>query len=224
MYQVIGLSVTVALLILLLVSILRMALNIAIRAIAAARARSCGWWLTGAFWGLLLQGAVAPVQWAVAKRRAISEAAAWRGSSEAVCLQAVDAEARRPGSEDVDRSRALGTGPSIVDGPGSWRDGLFSQGNVDQVYLVASIEVEQASTGVPAAGRDTEDKENGGRSTPAGTRLLIRSSPDRGSVLIHLDQHFIERGPYRSERERTLEIIDWGELYGGLSPPHGLDR
>jgi hypothetical protein len=27
------------------------------------------------------------------------------------------------------------------------------------------------------------------------------------SVLIHLDQHFIERGPYRSERERTLEIV-----------------
>ncbi len=26
------------------------------------------------------------------------------------------------------------------------------------------------------------------------------------SVLVHLDQHFIERGPYRSERERSLEI------------------
>ena len=25
--------------------------------------------------------------------------------------------------------------------------------------------------------------------------------------MIHLDQHFIERGPYRSERERTLEIV-----------------
>jgi hypothetical protein len=25
-------------------------------------------------------------------------------------------------------------------------------------------------------------------------------------VLLHLDQHFIERGPYHSERERTLEI------------------
>jgi hypothetical protein len=25
-------------------------------------------------------------------------------------------------------------------------------------------------------------------------------------VLLHLDQHFIERGPYRSVRERTLEI------------------
>ncbi len=58
-----------------------------------------------------------------------------------------------------------------------------------------------------AASRDMEDKKDRGGSTPAGTRLLIRSSPDRGSVLIHLDQHFIEKGPYRSERERTLEIV-----------------
>jgi hypothetical protein len=65
--QGIGLSVTVVLLILLLVSILRTALNIAFRAIAVARARSCGWWLTGALWGLLLQGIVAPpVQWTMA--------------------------------------------------------------------------------------------------------------------------------------------------------------
>jgi hypothetical protein len=61
MYQVIGLLVSVALLILLLVGILRMALNIVIRAIAIARARSYGWGLMVAFWGLLLQGAVAPV-------------------------------------------------------------------------------------------------------------------------------------------------------------------
>ena len=120
MYQVIGLSFTVEVLILLLVGILRMALNITERAIAIARARSCGWWPTGAFWGLLLQGAVAPVQWAVAKRRAISKAAAWRGSSKAACLQAEGAEARRPGSEDVDRPSALGTGPSIADGLRSW--------------------------------------------------------------------------------------------------------
>jgi hypothetical protein len=219
MYQVIGLSVTVALLILLLVGILRMALNITVRAVAIARARSCGWWLMGAFWSLLLQGAVAPVQWAVAKRRAISKAAAWRGSSKAACLQAEGAKARRPGSEDVDRPSALGTGPSIADGLGSWRDGLFSQGNVDQVYPVATIEGEQAAMGVTAAGRDTEDKKNGGRSTTAGTRLLIRSSPDRGSVLIHLDQHVIKRGPYHSERERTLEILGWGRIVRGLITP-----
>jgi hypothetical protein len=77
--------------------------------------------------------------------------------------------------------------------------------------------------GVTAAGRDTEDKENERGSTPAGTRLLIRSSPDRGSVLIHLDQHFIERGPYRSERERTLEIIDWGRVVRGLISPTWLE-
>ena len=118
------------LLILLLVSILRTALNIAIWAIAVARAKSCGWWLTGALRGLLLQGVVTLVQWTMAKRRAISG----------------------------------------------------------------------------AAGRDMEDKKDRGGSTPAGTRLLIRSSPDRGSVLLHRDQHFIERGPYRSGRERTLEI------------------
>ncbi len=57
-----------------------------------------------------------------------------------------------------------------------------------------------------AAGRDMEDKKDREGSTPAGTRLLIRSSPDRGSVLLHLDQHFIERGLYGSGRERTLEI------------------
>jgi hypothetical protein len=219
MYQVIGLSVMMALLILLLVSILRMALNIVIRVIAIARAKSCGWWLMGAFWGLLLQVAVAPVQWAVAKRCAISKAAAWRGSSEAVRLQAEDAKAQRPSSEDVDRSSALGTGPSIADGLESWRDELFSQENANQVYLVATIEGEQAAMGVTVAGRDTEDEKNGGGSTPAGTRLLIRSSPDRGSVLIHLDQHFVERGPYRSERERTLEIIDWGRIVHWLISP-----
>jgi hypothetical protein len=120
----------VVLLILILVSILRTALNIAFRAIAVARARSCGWWLTGTLWGLLLQGVVALVQWTMARRRAISG----------------------------------------------------------------------------AAGRVMEDKEDREGSTPAGTRLLIRSSPDRGSVLLHRDQHFIERESYRSGRERTLEI------------------
>jgi hypothetical protein len=51
-----------------------------------------------------------------------------------------------------------------------------------------------------------ENKEDREGTTPAGTRLLIRSSPDRGSVLLHRDQHFIERESYHSGRERTLEI------------------
>jgi hypothetical protein len=142
-HQGIGLSVTVVLLILLLVGILRTALNIAIRAIAVARAKSCGWWLTGTLWGLLSQGVVTSVQWTVAKRRAVSG----------------------------------------------------------------------------AAGRDMEDKKDRGGSTPAGTRLLIRSSPNRGSVLLHLDQHFIERESYRSGRERALEISGRGRNAGSVIYP-----
>ncbi len=51
----------VALLVLFLVGILRMLLDIVIRAIAIARVLGCGWWLMGAFWGTLFQVAVAPV-------------------------------------------------------------------------------------------------------------------------------------------------------------------
>jgi hypothetical protein len=84
MYQVTGLSVAVALQILLLMSILRMVLNTVIRAITITRVRSCRWWLMGAFWGVLLQVAVVSVQWEIAKRHAIGKAATCRGSAEAV--------------------------------------------------------------------------------------------------------------------------------------------
>ncbi len=63
-YRVIGPTAAVALLKLFLMGILRMTLDIVIRAIAIARVRGCGWWLIGAFWGNLFQVAVAPVQWA----------------------------------------------------------------------------------------------------------------------------------------------------------------
>jgi hypothetical protein len=49
MYRVIGPTAAVVLLVLFLVGILRMLLDIVIRAIAIARVRGCGWWLMGAF-------------------------------------------------------------------------------------------------------------------------------------------------------------------------------
>jgi hypothetical protein len=69
MYQLIGLSVAVALLMLLLMSILRMVLDIMIQVITMLRVRSCGWWLMGAFWSVLLQVAAVPVQWDGQKAR-----------------------------------------------------------------------------------------------------------------------------------------------------------
>ena len=53
MYRVIGPTAAVALLVLFLVGILRMLLDIVIRAIAIARIRGCGWLLMGDFWGTL---------------------------------------------------------------------------------------------------------------------------------------------------------------------------
>jgi hypothetical protein len=91
MYQVIGLSVTVALLILFLMSILIMVMDIMIRAIMIARGRSCGWWLMGACWGVLLQVVVVPVQWGMAKRHAVGKVAPYQRSAEAVRLQVEDA-------------------------------------------------------------------------------------------------------------------------------------
>jgi len=71
MYQVISLSVAVALLILFLMG---MMLDIVIQGIAIARVRGCRWWLMGAVWGILFQVAVAPVQWAMAKWHTIGKA------------------------------------------------------------------------------------------------------------------------------------------------------
>jgi hypothetical protein len=92
MHRVICLTAAVALLILFLVGILRM-LDIVIRAIAIARVRGCGWWLIGAFWGILFQVAVAPVQWAMARGHTNSRAVTYRMAAEAAHLEMEDAEA-----------------------------------------------------------------------------------------------------------------------------------
>jgi hypothetical protein len=93
-------------------------------------------------------------------------------------------------------------GPSVAGGRGA--------------YAVDSGQEARHQGGV---GRDMEDEKDRGGSTPAGTRLLIRSSPDRGSVLLHLDQHFIERESYRSGRDRTLEISGRGRNAGSVTCP-----
>ena len=87
MYQVIGPTAAVALLVLFLVGILRMLLDIVIRAIAIARVRGCGWWLMGAFWGTLFQVAVAPVQWAMAKGHTIGKTVTYQMTAEAAGLE-----------------------------------------------------------------------------------------------------------------------------------------
>ncbi len=89
MYRVIGPSAAVAL----MVGILRMLLDIVIRAIMTLRIRGCGWWLMGAFWGTLFQVAVAPVQWAMAKGHTVVKVVTYQMIAEAARLEIEDAEA-----------------------------------------------------------------------------------------------------------------------------------
>jgi hypothetical protein len=95
MYRVIGPTAAVALLVLFLVGILRMLLDIVIRAIAIARVRGCGWWLMGAFWGTLFQVAVAPVQWAMVKGHTIGKTVSYQMTAEAARLEIENYEAQR---------------------------------------------------------------------------------------------------------------------------------
>jgi hypothetical protein len=64
LYRLLGPTAMIAILILFLVGIVRMMLDIVVRAIAIARVRGCGLWLLGALWGTLFQVAVSPVRWA----------------------------------------------------------------------------------------------------------------------------------------------------------------
>jgi hypothetical protein len=94
-YRVIGLTAAVALLVLFLAGILRMLLDIMIRAIEIARIRGCGWWLMGAFWGTLFQVAVAPVQWGMAKGHTVGRAVTYQITAEAARLEMQDVEEQR---------------------------------------------------------------------------------------------------------------------------------
>jgi hypothetical protein len=155
--------------------------------------------------------AVVPAQWPMAKGLAIGKAATCQRPAEAVRLQVEDAEAQRLSPEDVGESSAPGTCLNNADGLVSWSNELLGRGDTDQVYLVPIIKGEQVAMGVTAADRDAEDENSRRRSTPPALRLLVRSSPERGSVWIVLIQYFIERGSRSSvekgERETGMESV-----------------
>jgi hypothetical protein len=94
MYWVIGPTATVAPSVMFLVGILRMLLDIVIKAITIARVRGCGQWLMGAFWGTLFQVAVAPVQWAMAKGHTIGKTVSYQMTPEAARLEIEDSKAQ----------------------------------------------------------------------------------------------------------------------------------
>jgi hypothetical protein len=145
MYRVIGPTAAVALLVLFLVGILRMLLDIVIRAIAIARVRGCGWWLMGAFWGTLFQVAVAPVQCSMAKGHTIGKNVSYQMTAEAARLEIEDNEAQRLTIEEVDGPSAPKVQINNLDRLVNWSNEFLGRRDNDRVYPVPIIRDEQAA-------------------------------------------------------------------------------
>jgi hypothetical protein len=136
MYRVIGPTAALALLLLFLVGILRMLLDIVIRAIMIARIRGCGWWLMGAFWRTLFQVAVAPVQWAMAKGHTIGKTITYQMTAEAAQLEMEDVEAQRLTIEEVDGPSAPKVQLNNLDRLVNWSNEFLGRRDNDRVYPI----------------------------------------------------------------------------------------
>ncbi len=160
MYRVIGPTAAVALLVLFLVCILRMLLDIVIRAIAIARVRGCGWWLMGAFWGTLFQVAVAPVQWAMAKGNTIGKTVSYQMTAEAARLEIEDNEAQQLTIEEVDGPSAPKVQINNLDRLVNWSNEFLGRRDNDRVYPVPINRGEQAARGSSTTVDMNVDEEN----------------------------------------------------------------
>jgi hypothetical protein len=146
MYRVIGPTAAVALLVLFLVGILRMLLDIVIRAIAIARVRGCRWWLMGAFWGTLFQVAVAPVQWAMAKGHTIGKTS-YQMTTKAARLEIEDSEVQQLTIEEVDGPSAPKVQINNLDRLVNWSNEFLGRRDNDRIYPVSINRNEQAARG-----------------------------------------------------------------------------
>ncbi len=145
MYRLIGPTAAIALLVLFLVGILRMLLDIVVRAIAIAKVRSCGWWLMGAFWGTLFQVAVAPVQWAMAKGNNIGKTVSYQMTAEAARLEIEDNEAQRLTVGEMDRASAPRVQINNLDRLVTWSNEFLGRRDNDRVYPVPITRGKQAT-------------------------------------------------------------------------------
>jgi hypothetical protein len=179
MYRVIRPTAAVALLVLFLVGILRMLLDIVIRAIAIARIRGCGWWLMGAFWGTLFQVAVAPVQWVMANGHTIGKMVTYQMTEEAVRLEMEDSEAQRLTIEEVDGPSAPKMQLNNLDRLVNWSNEFLSRRDTDRVHPVPLIRNEQVAMGSSTTVDLGVENENGKGASP-NTETAGSTSLDRG--------------------------------------------
>jgi hypothetical protein len=147
MYRVIGPTAAVALLVLFLVGILRMLLDIVIRAIAIARVGGCRWWLMGGFW-------------AVAKGHTIGKMVSYQMTTEAARLEIEDTKAQRLTIEEVDGPSAPKVQLNNLDRLVNWSNEFLSRRDNDRVYPVPINRKERAARGSSTTVDMNVDEEN----------------------------------------------------------------
>jgi hypothetical protein len=145
MYRLIGPAATIALLVLFLVGIVRMLLDIVVRAVAIAKVRGCRWWLMGAFWGTLFQVAVAPVQWAMAKGHNIGKTVSYQMTAEAARLEIEDNKAQRLTAGEMDGALAPRVQINNLDRLVTWSNEFLGRRDSERVYPVPITRCEQAT-------------------------------------------------------------------------------
>jgi hypothetical protein len=69
LYRLIGPAAVIVILVMFILGMVRMLLDILVRAIVIARVRGCGFWMFGALWDTTFQVAVSSIPWAVEKGR-----------------------------------------------------------------------------------------------------------------------------------------------------------
>jgi hypothetical protein len=158
----------VSLLVLFLVGILRMLLDILVRAITIAKVRGCQWWLMGAFWGTLFQVAVVPVQWAMAKGHNIGKTVSYQMTAEAARLEIEDSEAQRLTIEEVNGASAPRVQNYNLDRLVTWSNEFLGGRDNDRVYPVPITGGEQGARASSTRVDMNVDEENnkGGQPRP----------------------------------------------------------
>ncbi len=106
---------------------------------------------------------------------------------------------QRVSLEEVDGPLAPKMRLNNLDRLVKWSNEFLSRRDTDRIYPVHIIRDELITMGNLMANRDMEDKNS------KVLRLLIRTSPDQGSVRIISIQYFIEKGSHSSQEKCERE-------------------
>ncbi len=162
LYWLFGPTAAIAFLILFLVGIIRMLLDIVIRAIAIARVRECGLWLLGALWGTLFQVAVSPVQWATGVGQDAGQRVKYHMDAEVARIKSKDkVEAGHRSSFEIEgetSARPSGDTISNLDRLVDWSNQWTHRNQTPRPYPASRAPIDEESVPVLAEAREAEDR------------------------------------------------------------------